>query len=173
MSDDNIDYTMQIILSIIGGCIFITSEILPFIKNIKANGLLELLINTGQQFLNKNKLPENETEPLLNSNSNSELNINIPYSDELKTILNTLNNNITNMSCNLNTYINDFQNSRQLKLQSIDLYELNYIINYIKVNYPKKSFQTRFLSKINKQLLISQGYIVDYDSQNDTHIIKW
>jgi vacuolar-type H+-ATPase subunit I/STV1 len=93
--------------------------------------------------------------------------------NQLSNQLDSLNVNIKNISYTLNGYINEAQNSRQLKLQSIELYELNYIINYIKVNYPKKMFQTRFLSKTNKQLLISQGYVVDYDSQNDTNTIKW
>jgi vacuolar-type H+-ATPase subunit I/STV1 len=170
-------------MSIFGGIILIVSEILPFIKCVKSNGLLELFINMSKYFLkNNNNNNGLENEPLMNDIENSIRNQigirhdaidNLPVSNPLSNQLDSLNVNINNISYTLNNYINEAHNSRQLKLQSIELYELNYIINYIKVNYPKKMFQTRFLSKTNKQLLISQGYIVDYDSQNDTHTIKW
>ena len=87
--------------------------------------------------------------------------------------LDILNSNINNITNTLNYYITESQNARQLKLQPMEFYELNYIINFIKVNYHKKMYQTKFLTKGNKQLLISQGYIIDYDSQNDIHTIKW
>jgi hypothetical protein len=171
------DYTIQIVTSVFGGIILIVSEILPFIKSVNSNGLLELLVNTSKSFLknnNRNITTNNdEHEPLINDIENSiDKTPDNPLSRQLDS-LDSLNVNIKNISYTLNSYINEAQNSRQLKLQSIELYELNYIINYIKVNYPKKMFQTRFLSKTNKQLLISQGYIVDYDSQNDTNTIKW
>jgi hypothetical protein len=169
------DYTIQIVMSVLSGMILIASEILPFIKSIKSNGLLELLVNTSTLFLknNSNNNSRNEEEPLLHYIENRiSISDNIPE-DSLSSQLDSLNVNIKNISYTLNGYINEAQNSRQLKLQTIELYELNYIINYIKVNYPKKMFQTRFLSKTNKQLLISQGYVVDYDSQNDTNTIKW
>jgi hypothetical protein len=168
------DYTIQIVMSVLGGMILIASEILPFIKSIKSNGLLELLVNTSKLFLkNNSNNSSNEEEPLLHDIENRiSISDNI-LDDSLSSQLDLLNVNIKNISYTLNGYINEAQNSRQLKLQTIELYELNYIINYIKVNYPKKMFQTRFLSKTNKQLLISQGYVVDYDSQNDTTTIKW
>ena len=87
--------------------------------------------------------------------------------------LDTLNSNVNNITTTLNHYITEAQTSRQLKLQPMEFYELNYIINFIKVNYHKKMYQTKFLSKINKQLLTSQGYIIDYDYQNDMHTVKW
>lgn len=183
------DYTNQIVMSVIGGLIIIVSEILPFVKSVKSNGLLELLVNTTKTLLKKAR--NDETEPLLNHQdieSNLENNVenNLENTTErrgrfsIRTIddsinmrLDSLNSGINTISYTLNSYIQEAQNSRQLKLQPIEMYELNYIINYIKVNYPKKMFQIKFLSKSNKQLLISQGYIIDYDSQNDTHTIKW
>lgn len=168
------DYIIQIVMSVFGAIILIVSEILPFIKTIKSNGLLELLVNKSKLFLNNNNINNNdnndnnnEHEPLMNDIENH------IQDNPLSRQLDSLNVNINNISYTLNSYISEAQNSRQLKLQTIELYELNYIINYIKVNYPKKMFQTRFLSKTNKQLLISQGYIVDYDSQNDMNTIKW
>jgi hypothetical protein len=179
------DYTVQIVMSALGGLILVVSEILPFIKSVKSNGLLELLVNTSKSFLKKSQ-NTGENEPLINEPLINDLENGLDNRTEqrgrfsvrdlrpqLSEQLDSLNIGVNNITYTLNNYINEAQNSRQLKLQSIELYELNYIINYIKVNYPKKMFQTRFLSKTNKQLLISQGYVVDYDSQNDTHTIKW
>lgn len=173
------DYTTQIIMYVMGGLIIMVSEILPFIKSVKSNGILELLLNTSKTLLKKSNNEENE--PLIN-NRDSDLENSVEQrgrfsiralDDSIALRFDTLNAGINTISYTLNSYIQEAQNSRQLKLQSMEMYELNYIINYIKVNYPKKMFQTKFLSKSNKQLLISQGYIVDYDSQNDTHTIKW
>lgn len=173
MSDAANDYTVQIVMSVLGGFILIMSEILPFIKSIKSNGIIELLVNIAKSFLRKNSdIPEDE-ESLLH---NDTLNISSQNNSNVNSISNkidALSTSVMNISYSLNHYITEAQNARQLKLQSVELYELNYIINYIKVNYPKKMFQTKFLSKSNKQLLISQGYVIDYDSQNDTHTIKW
>lgn len=184
MSDSANDYTVQITMSVLGGLILLISEILPFIKSVKSNGLLELIINLSRQLVRKPYMNEDEEALLNNDNDNDNNNngiindsfrvrVNDTPSLSLSTKIDSLNTSVMNISYALNNYMNEAQNSRQLKLQSVELYELNYIINYIKVNYPKKTFQTRFLSKSNKQLLISQGYIVDYDSQNDTYIIKW
>lgn len=176
-------YTTQIIMSVIGGLILFISEVLPFIKSIKSNGIIELLIKTFTATLNNNS----ENEPLLNNNniqnytvSNIESNMesnntfNIKNSNsQIEEHLNILNLGIKDLLNLLNKYVNELQTTRQIKLQPIELYELNYIINYIKVNYPKKMFQIKFLSKTNKQLLISQGYVIDYDSKNDIFTIKW
>lgn len=184
MSEESPDFTPQIVLSVLGGIVILISEVLPFIKTVKSNGILELLVNTCRSVYNKrlgniNHISDlerglSETEPLLrdtptvgeNGESSSRV-------SSLESKIDNLNSNLHSISSNLYSCVSDIQNSRQLKLQPIELYELNYIINYIKVNYPKKTFQTKYLSKSNKQLLISQGYIVDYDSHTDVHVIKW
>lgn len=179
MSDSANDYTVQITMSVLGGLILLISEILPFIKSVKSNGLLELIINFTRQLFKKTYNINEDEESLLNgdehNNNENDNSFRVRVNDtaSLSHKIDSLNTSVMNISYALNNYMNEAQNSRQLKLQSVELYELNYIINYIKVNYPKKTFQTRFLSKSNKQLLISQGYMVDYDSQNDTYIIKW
>lgn len=182
MSDSANDYTLQITMSVLGGIFLLISEILPFIKSVKSNGLLELIVNFTRHLIKKTHNINEDEESLLNDDYDENqpdnsfrvrVNNNVNNNAELSTKIDSLNTSVMNISYALNNYMNEAQNSRQLKLQSVELYELNYIINYIKVNYPKKTFQTRFLSKSNKQLLISQGYIVDYDSQNDTYIIKW
>lgn len=190
MSDDSSDFTPQIILSVVGGSVILISEILPFVKKVKSNGVIQLLVNTCKTVYNKRLNPNynedlesglgggqnsEETDPLLPSRPN--FNIRGTSQEQqinsLEVKIDDLNSSLHNISCNIHSCISDIQNSRQLKLQPVELYELNYIINYIKVNYPKKTFQTKHLSKSNKQLLISQGYIVDYDSHTDLHVIKW
>ena len=155
------DITIQILLSICSGLIII-SEILPFVKKINSNGIIHLLYN----FISKkeeNNEEEEENQPLF-------LTENTQGMQDTIIIINEVMNNINNLS---NSTLQLINNSKQLKLQTSELYELNYIINYIKVNYPKKVFKTRFLTKSNKQLLISQGYIIDYDSEYDMYNIKW
>ena len=159
---------IQIILSVCSGLIIIISETLPFFKKIKSNGIIHLLYN----FINKKQDDdEEENRPLFSSNiyQNTQNTHDIITIHEVRNDINNLCNNlnITNSTLEL------INNQKQLKLQTSELYELNYIINYIKVNYPKKVFKTKFLTKSNKQLLISQGYIVDYDSEHDIHSIKW
>jgi hypothetical protein len=184
----------QLLLSIISSICLIISEILPFIKKYDSNGLLHLLLNISKSIV-KDKNNQ-ERLPLLNENYNNydgegtnegdngfgiKNNVDTqPHQtwsgiegDNLINKLDILNSNINNITNTLNYYITESQNARQLKLQPMEFYELNYIINFIKVNYHKKMYQTKFLSKGNKQLLISQGYIIDYDSQNDIHTIKW
>ena len=189
----------QLIFSIISSLCLIISEILPFITKFDSNGLLQLLLNISK---NIGKGNNEERLPLLNDNTNylHDNNNNINNNNEIAVNddgfgiknnlmnqnetpdnqtsclinkLDTLNSNVNNITTTLNYYITEAQNARQLKLQPMEFYELNYIINFIKVNYHKKMYQTKFLSKINKQLLISQGYIIDYDYQNDMHTVKW
>lgn len=163
------DITTQIIISIFSGLLFLISEALPFI-NIKSNGIVHLIVNLIKS--TNNSLQQTQTlqeeEPLLNNTNDTIIHINqhSPF-DAICNNLNNLNNSLINSTSEL------INNSKQLKLQTSELYELNYIINYIKVNYPKKLYKTKFLTKSNKQLLISQGYIVDYDSEQDNYMIKW
>jgi len=183
------DYNIQNILIMV--ITLMISEILPFIKQIKSNGILELLYNIIYKYANR---LSGERQPLLHNIEHIE---HIEHSTDQNNIIhdstisvenngmyNLLERKMSELNTNLDinfqkisstmvSYVTELQNTRQLKLHPAELYELNYFINYIKVNYPKKIYHTRFLSKTNKQLLISQGYIIDYDIQNDTHVIKW
>lgn len=169
---------IQVIISIVTGILLTISEVLPFFKNLNSNGIIHLLMNISQ---NKTTLLH-EIEPLLNispenpgneENHNNKDNRN-NENNEIKTNLRDINDTLSYMTNKIYDNLNNvIDNSRTLKLQPSELYELNYIINYIKSNYPKKSYITKYLGKTNKQLLISQGYIIDYDMQHDTYIIKW
>lgn len=166
--------TIQMILSICGGLIIMISETLPFIKEIKSNGIIHLLYN-----LIINKKEQDTTQHHDNHDENEQLltNQNVHNNIQDNTItIHDVRDNISNLCSNLhntNSTLELINNSRQLKLQTSELYELNYIINYIKVNYPKKIYKTKFLTKSNKQVLISQGYIIDYDFEHDMYSIKW
>lgn len=175
---------IEIMISILSGLFFIVSESLPFFKNIKSNGIIHLLYNliktNTHNTTNYNLLNAFQRQPLLDTNIDNSFIESLQSNNAccgLETEY-TLNQDILiSISNNLEKLINtmmekDIQTS-QLKLHTSELYELNYIINYIKINYPKKMYKTKFLNKSNKQLLISQGYIIDYDSQNDNYIIKW
>ena len=181
--------TLQIIMSCLGGLALFVSELLPFIKSVESNGLVHLLIAHAEKLI-KPKVPGSITEqtPLLNDHGCDDTiipineNVGVKQNKEngdgngngnLDIKLDNLSVGLTNISNMLCSCVSDFQNARQLKLQPSELYELNYIINYIKVNYVKKTFRIKYLSRANKQLLIAQGYIVDYDSHEDTNVIKW
>lgn len=206
------------IISVITGILLAISESLPFIKSVKAQGVMHFLVNIGNTLLNNRNselqplLDDNDVDPSslnvnLNINQhrdeivetdfqqNGEIrilidNINSNFDSKMNVLSNTINNmsgNINNVAGNINTvssnvnYIsqilkdisNDFKTARQLKLQTSELYQLNYIINYIKQNYIKRQLKFKNLSKNNKELLSSEGYIINYDSQEDTSVIAW
>jgi archaellum component FlaC len=204
------------IISVITGVLLAISESLPFIKTVKAQGVMHFLVNIWNTLLTSNS---GESQPLLNDidhstslninqnqnqnqdeiesefQQNGEIrilidNINSNFDSKMNVLSNTINNmsgNINNVAGNINTvstnvnYIsqilkdisNDFKTARQLKLQTSELYQLNYIINYIKQNYIKRQLKFKNLSKNNKELLSSEGYIINYDSQEDTSVIGW
>ncbi len=160
------------ILQILLGIFVLISEILPFIKNVNSNGIIECIIEVIKSLVKKQKsLPNDslqvieETEPLLNNT--------YPKDYAISDKIDELNVTLNNISYVLTDYLNEMYNSKQVKLQPVELYELNYIVNYIKVNYHKRQFQIKLLSQHNKNLLISKGYIVEYDSRNESHIILW
>lgn len=200
------------IISVTAGILLTVSESLPFIKTIKAQGIMHFLVDIGEKLLTNNS----ELQPLLgdasqqrvdenvldeqsdiqqnenitiniheiidniNSNFDNKMNVLSNTINNMSTNLNSVSNNINNVSNNVN-YIsdilkdisNDFKTARQLKLQTSELYQLNYIINYIKQNYIKRQLKFKNLSKNNKELLSSEGYIINYDSQEDTSVIGW
>ena len=125
---------------------FILSEILPYISHMQHVGVINLFVNTFNKVFKHNT---DENQLLLEENNN---------------------NNVNNIENILSDYL--IQKS-QVKLQCSGLYELNFIINYIKTNYLKKNLQMKYLQKSSKDMLLSQGYIIEYDSLHDISIIKW
>lgn len=175
------------VIYVIAGILLAISESLPFIKSVKAQGVMHFLVK--QMFVN-----EPELQPLLselrhnqgnqgnqdNQDNQGELEQNGINIHEIINKMNVLNSGINTVSTNVNymneilkDISNDFKTARQLKLQTSELYQLNYIINYIKQNYIKRQLKFKNLSKNNKELLLSEGYIINYDSQEDTSVIAW
>jgi hypothetical protein len=163
------------IISVIVGILLTISESLPFIKSVKAQGIVHFLINI---LINNTN---NELRPLLYDHEPQLIN---QYEQEsefqqnreihiLIDNINVLSTNVNYISQILKDTSNDFKTARQLKLQTSELYQLNYIINYIKQNYIKRQLKFKNLSKNNKELLSSEGYIINYDSQEDTSVISW
>ena len=169
------------IISIIAGVLLAISESLPFIKTIESQGILHFLISLGTKLLAN----EPELEPLLQNLEDGFVNesTNIVNKNEMLDIVANINNisikidgingNLSNVTDIIKNISQDFNNARQLKLQTSELYQLNYIIQYIKSNYIKRQLEFKNLSVNNKQLLVSEGYIINYDSVKDLTVINW
>lgn len=106
----------------------------------------------------------NPTNPTLNENVNVKL---IDFNQV----------NLSNLENIFTQAISQFQNLQNVQREPIlhpkEVYELNFIINYIKNSYPKKGLLTKNLSESNQQLLLSKGYIINYDSIENQYSIKW
>ena len=139
---------LQTILAVITGVLFSASEALPFL-NTDSNGLLHFLMNKGRALLKKNV--DDETQPLLEPTNNH---IAIDF-EPITTTLSKTTNDTLHM----------IQNQNQLKQPSD--YQLEFIISFIKTNYPKKCLEISFLTESNKNTLESNGYRVN----NNT--IEW
>ncbi len=146
----NISDDITFAASIISGLLLIISEILPFVKTIESNGILDAIMNYGK---NKQNNPE-ETDRLLSDTENV-----CSCDSKCNEILDILKNK-------------KIEDSKSILQLSKD-YELNYISTYIKHNYPKRLFQIQGLSEYSKGILENFGYTIDYDSIYDTYTVKW
>lgn len=176
MEADGTTETITIVISVLSSLLLVLSEILPYIKKIHANGIIGLIVDIFKKF----------------KYSQVSLDDNILYSRD-----NTINTNLLfNKILQQHTYISNLiessksdsniifskiieQQDKMLslieakKMQTIDKYELEHIKTFIRMNFPAKRLEIKSLSKINKELLLSLGYIVDYDSTCDLDVIKW
>lgn len=137
---------MDYYLSLVLGILLSISEILPYIKNIQGNGIinsLQTFIKT-QSEIGSNLLERMESEQLLESQTQN---------------INTLNNL---SKINQNTFT----------LKSPDEYQLMYIENCIKTDFTKK-IKFDDISDKNCNLLKSLGYKIEYNPNEDTYLIHW
>lgn len=156
--------TIEIIISIVSSILLALSEILPLIKNVKYNGIIDFFV----KIIEKKKMGDEEEGLLNNNEHDSQLNDRV---DELKSNIITLSTNYNSLH---GSFIKIYENIVEYRmLQTFDKYELDYIKNFIRINYPEKQLELRFLAEINKTTLKNLGYIIDYDSTNQMYCIKW
>lgn len=177
------EYILPILIPTIG---WIASEVLPMCTRSKS--VLDFIIRCLKAFTKINyPAIYNETHPLLDEiqqmeegtntveqgiqiGEDNQNNVNVKLIDFNQVNLNNLENIFTEA-------ISQFQNLQNIHREPIlhpkEVYELNFIINYIKNSYPKKGLLTKNLSESNQQLLLSKGYIINYDSIENQYSIKW
>lgn len=63
--------------------------------------------------------------------------------------------------------------NKNLTLHPPEMYELHYITKYIENEFPQHFLDMYLLSETTKDVLRSKSYVVEYDSVNDVHRIKW
>lgn len=159
------------------GILLTVSEILPFVSNIRANGLVHLLTTVGSDFLKKKSSTVNEeSSPLLLDNRDDEETDNsaqllelLNTTSEIKTAIDSMVPKVDDMSGQLIELASSY--SEELTEINSGKYEMNFIINFIKFNYPKRRLQLPSLLENNKIQLKEQGYTVQ--NENGHIIIKW
>jgi hypothetical protein len=187
---------IDIIIPIITSTLLILSEIMPFVNNIKSNGILELLIDTSKKILQRNTnntVCDIESQPLLNGDDNDSNNlndntndndndndkfdsetINYNYKEEISKLQNQINDLQNLLSKSIESNVNIYENLiESRKMQSYEKYEMDYIKNFIRINYPEKQLEMRYLSETNKEVLRNLKYIIDYDSTTQVYVIRW
>jgi hypothetical protein len=148
------------ILSLVLGLLLSISEILPYIKSIKGNGIINILHTfiTKQQEIGHNliqhNLIEHETDPLLPQPQQEDY-----LSQKLSLDLSTINDTLK-----LNTVT--------FSLKTPDEYQLMYIDNYMKTDFNKR-LEFNDISEKNSNILHSLGYKIDYNSHDDTYLVHW
>ena len=146
-------------ISIALGVLLSTSEILPYIKNIKGNGIIDTIHRVIVYYLKYESDQElQEHQPLLSQEhqpdtlvpSNTIINIDTkPLIEQLQLL------------------------NKPIEFESLDKYEMIYIINYIKNHFDKKSLNIHSLSLENKKTLESLHYNIDFDSTMKMYNINW
>lgn len=109
-----------------------------------------------------------------NSNVQGDLFLFIKQSiQDIKNILITYEKTKTNNNNNNEKTIQYLQqNTCNILMRPTD-YELEYISNFIKFNYPIRNLNIKILSNETIDALRSLNYIINYDSINDIYNIKW
>ena len=148
-------------ISVILGVLFSASEILPYIKNLKGNGIIDTI---HRAIIYNSNLENTETQPLLNSSPQSQPQSNSPQSNSPQSIVNIDTSDLVDQLKLLN---------KPLEFESLDKYEMIYIINYIKTNFDKKHLFIPSLSIENKNALELLRYNIDFDSNKDLYKIHW
>lgn len=178
------------LLPTLTGLCFLISEVMPYISNFKYSSILHLIINIGNKILAKKPIDNQDYQPLLTDEQNSlhtVISMDSPPKNLIDEQLLKILENIRDPLINLNKIHCNFydiysasldskpkiSNVNQMPLYTSEMYELNYIMNYLKTNYATKQLQVKNINKSNSDLLLSKGYRIDFDSEKDITIIKW
>lgn len=144
-------------LSVVLGILLSISEILPFIKSIQGNGIINVLQSfiTKQQQLNS--FEQMETAPLLQEPS-----------QVISSAIKDLSNCISNSTNLVLTKVNQ----NKFTLKTPDEYQLINIENTLINNFSKR-LEFKDISDNNCEILRSLGYKIDYNANEETYLVHW
>jgi hypothetical protein len=164
-------------LSLILGLLLSISEILPFIKSIQGNGIINVLQSfiTKQREIGSNLLErmENETEPLLQhpqpllQHPQQQEYLLQNLSLELSTINDTLKLNNDTLKLNNDTLK---LNNVTFSLKTPDQYQLMYIDKCM-INDFTKILKFDEISHNNYKIIESLGFRIDFNPSDETYIV--
>jgi hypothetical protein len=157
-------------LSIVLGLLLSISEILPFIKSIQGNGIINVLHNfiSKQREIGSNLLEriqeDMETAPLLQENQSSTLkDLSTNLSKDLMDLSKNLSKDLTNLSDKSNT-------SDNFSLKTPDEYQLMYIEKCMINDFTKK-LEFDDISHNNYKVIESVGFRIDFNPSDETYIV--
>ena len=154
------DNSNSTIISITLGLLLSASEVLPYIKAIKGNGIFDVFY----QMIKKQGDSVEEQQHLLSTNTptNTPTPTSVPINTP--TVINIDTSKIEEQLKELN---------KHPSIESSDKYEMMYIRNYIKDNYNERYLNISSLNLENKHLLESFNYNIDFDSKLGMYCIHW
>lgn len=138
---DYVSLTLGVLLSF--------SEVLPYIKSIQGNSIINIL----QKFITKQHdliVSETETQQLLHEQPLESMSL-----ESMSLELSKINNTLISMS-------HFISSEKKFTLKTPDEYQLIYIDNYLKTNFKKLEFKK--ISKENCDILKSLGYKIHYNT---------
>ena len=94
----NADADITFYISIVSSFLLTVSELLPYIKTIKSNGILELFVSILKKMSNNTQFENGGYSQIINENKDSE---------NIKTLLIDLTNEIRSYKETFITYLND------------------------------------------------------------------
>lgn len=158
-------------LSLLLGLLLSISEILPYIKKIQGNGIINILQSfiTKQSEIGNNLLAHMESsEPLIQSPSQESQ----PNQASQESPQSELLSEISKINSILNEYILAVNQQNNFSLKTPDQYQLIYIENSLKNNFTKK-LEFKYISDENTDILKSLGYKIEYMHNEDKYFIHW
>ena len=156
----------QTIITLLTGILLALSEVLPFLET-DSNGILHLLTAIGKKFVSTKASAAmdvlDESTPLLTAP--------VQQPQSTQNIVIDFEAITTTLSQTTQETLEVIRSQHSLKPPST--YQLEYIINFIRSNSPKKSLDIKDLDEGNKKSLEARGYVVRYNSLLASSVIEW